>query len=206
LQKEFTEPPTLDIGACLADSDPSTPLIFVLSPGVDPTASLIGLAEKNGMYPDRFQTCSLGQGQAPIATRMLEEGQKSGQWIFLANCHLSLSWMPSLSKIVELFLINKPHPDFRLWLSSDPTPFFPISILQQGIKMTTEPPMGLKANLTRLYQMISEDQFESCQAHEKYIRMVFALSFFHSVMLERRKFGMLGWNKNYPMNDSFYRV
>lgn len=64
-----------------------------------------------------------------------------GHWVFLANCHLSLSWMPQLDKLVEEELQNKkPHPNFRLWLSSYPSPGFPISILQAGIKMTTEPP------------------------------------------------------------------
>ncbi len=63
-----------------------------------------------------------------------------GNWVFLANCHLSLSWMPQLDKLVEQLQIEKPHDDFRLWLSSSPHPDFPISILQAGIKMTTEPP------------------------------------------------------------------
>jgi len=65
-----------------------------------------------------------------------------GNWVFLANCHLSLSWMPQLDKHVEQIQSEdpQPHPDFRLWLSSSPNPEFPISILQAGIKMTTEPP------------------------------------------------------------------
>ena len=60
--------------------------------------------------------------------------------MFLANCHLSLSWMPQLDKLVEQLQTSNPNPDFRLWLSSSPHPDFPISILQQGIKITTEPP------------------------------------------------------------------
>jgi hypothetical protein len=31
---------------------------------------------------------------------------------------------------------------FRLWLSTNPHPKFPISILQKCIKITTEPPKG----------------------------------------------------------------
>lgn len=72
---------------------------------------------------------------------MLEIGMKEGNWVFLANCHLSLTWMPALDKIVETMQISKSiHKDFRLWLSSSPHPDFPISILQAAIKMTTEPP------------------------------------------------------------------
>ena len=56
----------------------------------------------------------------------------------IATC--PLSWMPQLDKLVEQLQIEEPHPEFRLWLSSSPHPDFPISILQAGIKMTTEPP------------------------------------------------------------------
>ena len=87
--------------------------------------------------------------------------------MFLANCHLSLSWMPQLDKLVERLQIEEPHPEFRLWLSSSPHPEFPISILQAGIKMTTEPPKGLKANMKRLYNLITDQQFTRCSKQDK---------------------------------------
>ncbi|KAK3095642.1 hypothetical protein FSP39_017066 [Pinctada imbricata] len=205
LGSRFTEPPVLNMQAVVEDSTTRSPLIFVLSPGVDPTSSLIQLSESSGMA-QRFYSLSLGQGQAPIATRMIKQGVREGNWVFLANCHLSLSWMPQLDKLVEQLQIEDPHPEFRLWLSSSPHPEFPISILQTGIKMTTEPPKGLKANMKRLYNLITEPQFQRCTKQDKYKKLLFCLCFFHSVLLERRKFLMLGWNIAYEFNDSDFEV
>ena len=67
--------------------------------GVDPTKEVQALAE---VYGVKLETCALGQGQAPIATRMLEDGMEDGNWVFLQNCHLSISWMPTLDKIIEV--------------------------------------------------------------------------------------------------------
>ncbi|VDN98570.1 unnamed protein product [Rodentolepis nana] len=203
--RQFVEPPVLDMRSVVEDSSCRSPLIFVLSPGVDPTAGLLQMAEALGMGK-RFTALSLGQGQAPIATRLIEEGMKDGKWVFLANCHLSLSWMPELDKLVEQMGNDQTHNEFRLWLSSNPSPQFPISILQAGIKMTTEPPKGIRANMKRLYNIISEDQFSACSRPEKYKKLLFSLCFFHSTLLERRKFGMLGWNVIYQFNDADFEV
>nr|XP_008509230.1 PREDICTED: dynein heavy chain 2, axonemal-like isoform X3 [Equus przewalskii] len=205
LGSRFIEPPVLNMKLVMEDSTPRTPLIFILSPGVDPTSALLQLAEHTGMA-QRFHALSLGQGQAPIAARLLREGVIQGHWVFLANCHLSLSWMPNLDKLVEQLQVEDPHPSFRLWLSSSPHPDFPISILQAGIKMTTEPPKGLKANMTRLYQLMTEPQFSHCSKPAKYKKLLFALCFFHSVLLERKKFLQLGWNIIYGFNDSDFEV
>ncbi|XP_036403568.1 dynein heavy chain 2, axonemal [Megalops cyprinoides] len=205
LGARFVEPPVLDMKAVVEDSTTRTPLIFVLSPGVDPTGALLHLADSSGMG-HRFHALSLGQGQAPIATRMIKEGVKNGDWVFLANCHLSLSWMPQLDKLVEQLQVEEPHADFRLWLSSSPHPDFPIAILQAGIKMTTEPPKGVKSNMKRLYQLVTESQFSRCSRPSLYRKLLFSLCFFHSILLERKKFLQLGWNIVYGFNDSDFEV
>jgi len=66
--------------------------------------------------------------------------------------------MPTLEKIVLAFSENKEtiHEDFRLFLTSMPADYFPVSVLQNSVKVTTEPPRGMKANLQRTYSTMSQ--------------------------------------------------
>ena len=64
LGQKYTEPPVLDLNSVLADSQPDLPLIFVLSPGVDPTNQLSQLGEAKGIP---FSSIALGQGPARAA-------------------------------------------------------------------------------------------------------------------------------------------
>lgn len=50
LDKSFVEPPPFDLGASFSDSSPKIPLVFLLSAGSDPTASLFMFAKQRGMY------------------------------------------------------------------------------------------------------------------------------------------------------------
>mmetsp|Transcript_3653 Transcript_3653/g.6221 ORF Transcript_3653/g.6221 Transcript_3653/m.6221 type:complete len:1261 (+) Transcript_3653:2172-5954(+) len=199
----FADPPAFDLPGTLAQSTARTPLIFILSPGVDPYAQVASLAANAGQT---VMNCALGQGQAPTAVNYINQGLKDGLWVFLANCHLMLSWMPELEKIIATYRGGTPHPDFRLWLSCAPAPTFPIAILQQGLKMTTEPPKGLRANLLKLYNIVSEEQFGRCGQQSKYRKLLFALAWFHAILLERRKFKALGFNIPYEFNESDFSI
>lgn len=55
--------------------------------------------------------------------------------------------MDTLRDLVEKFRHDNVHRNFRLWLTSEPTDKFPVSVLQRSVKMTMERPTGLRANL-----------------------------------------------------------
>ena len=140
---------------------------------------------------------------------MIEKGKTEGNWVLLQNCHLFKSWMPSLEVICERIREDPDvHPDFRLIMTSMPADYFPGAILQNGLKMTTEPPRGIKANLKRSYtNLITEDTYVSCMSGKTnnqaaFNKLLFGLCFFHATVQERRKFGPLGWNIRYEFNDS----
>jgi dynein heavy chain, axonemal len=90
--------------------------------------------------------------------------------------------MPDLEKAVLNFKeeADKIHPDFRLYLTSMPADYFPVSVLQNSVKLTTEPPRGLKANLKKTYSNIDQAFLDKGAKPEIWRKLLFSLSFFHA--------------------------
>eukprot|EP00397_Hematodinium_sp_SG-2012_P000045 GEMP01000045.1.p1 GENE.GEMP01000045.1~~GEMP01000045.1.p1 ORF type:complete len:3312 (+),score=740.25 GEMP01000045.1:2269-12204(+) len=191
-----------------ASSRPETSIIFVLSQGADPTQMLYRFAREMGMEQS-LGVISLGQGQGPRAQKMIEESAKKGTWVLLQNCHLARSWMPTLERIVSCLddaraasggsTVSK---HFRLFLTSMPCSYFPTLVLQNGVKLTNEPPRGVRSNVLRSLVTLTDSVLHACDQRQVWSRIQFGLKVFHAVIQERRKFGPLGWNTKYEFNDS----
>lgn len=176
----------------------------MLSVGSDPVADFKKFAEKKNMTK-KCDSISLGRGMGPEAEKMIEDALIRGGWVLLMNCHLATSWMPTLEAIVE-GIDDTKHRDFRMWLTSMPTKSFPVSVLQNSVKMTLEPPSGLKQNVLATYESMDADEFEACTKSTVYKKLLFGFAFFHAIVQDRRKFGPIGWNIPYAFTNEDLKV
>lgn len=85
--------------------------------------------------------------------------------------------------------------NLQVWIYIDTVIFMHLFLFQ-----------GIRANMKRMYNLITETQFTACQNQSKYKKLLFALCYFHSVLIERKKFEQLGWNVVYSFNDSDFDV
>eukprot|EP00743_Colponemidia_sp_Colp-15_P002217 GILK01002403.1.p1 GENE.GILK01002403.1~~GILK01002403.1.p1 ORF type:complete len:1329 (-),score=303.46 GILK01002403.1:72-3644(-) len=206
LGEKYVQPVSDSIEDVWAESDCRTPVLFLLSAGADPTQSIDELAKKKKKFPT--DKVSMGEGQEPVALEKIKNGFMGGSWVVLQNCHLGLSFMNQLEDLLtktESTESNKGidvDPDFRLWITSVPTPEFPIGLLQMSIKVTNEPPKGIKAGLHRTYTTVINQDFVDKIDSSIWRKLTFTVCYLHSVVQERRKFGPLGWCVPYEFNQS----
>lgn len=196
----------VDFSKSFEESSSSTLIFFILSPGVDPLVDVerlgdqLGFSESNG----NFANISLGQGQEVVAEAALEKAVREGSWLILQNVHLVAKWLPTLEKKIEAHQ-DSAHESYRLFISAEPAPSaeyhcIPQGIIESAIKITNEPPAGMKASLHQSLDNFSQETLEMCTKEPEFKAILFSLCYFHSVIGERRKFGAQGWNKNYPFN------
>merc|ERR1719420_1948958 len=117
-------------------------------------------------------------------------------WVILNNVHLMPRWLKKVEKLLDEYASSGSHENFRVFMSSDPSNSIPIGILDRSIKLTSDPPSGLKANIKQAFCTFSREEYEELEGRTRGI--LFGLCHFHAVMLERRKFGAQGRNMHYP--------
>ena len=109
-----------------------------------------------------------------------------------------------MEKIIEDLTPENCHEEFRLWCTTYPSENFPSAVVQNGVKMTMEPPKGLRANLAGSFALdpiANDDFYTSCDnateegaEYDKgwtFRKLCFGLAFFHAIVQVRRVIGGL---------------
>ncbi|KAF1768244.1 hypothetical protein GCK72_000056 [Caenorhabditis remanei] len=189
-------PPAFELMHIFAESEAQEPILFILADGADPSQELSELATKLQVP---YHSISMGQGQEQAAYEAIREAASKGEWLCLNNLHLMLQAVPAIFKHLSL---TTPHSNFRLWLTTEADARFPSMMLQQSLKITFEPPPGVRNNLLRTYTQIDRNGMKNvvtCQS-------IFALAWLHALLQERRTFIPQGWTKFYEFGASDVRV
>uniref|UniRef100_A0A1A8IU56 Dynein, axonemal, heavy chain 11 n=1 Tax=Nothobranchius kuhntae TaxID=321403 RepID=A0A1A8IU56_NOTKU len=202
----YVETVRLEFEKLYEDSGPSTPMFFILSPGVDPLRDVEKLGLKLGFSIDQgtLHNVSLGQGQEEVAERVLTAASKEGHWVILQNVHLVARWLPSLDILLETAAVAS-HPSYRVFITGEPSHsseqhVIPRGLLENAIKITNEPPSGMNPSVHAALNNFNQDTLDMCSREQEFNSMLFSLCFFHACVTERRKFGPQGWNHTYPFS------
>ncbi|XP_029343675.1 dynein heavy chain 5, axonemal-like [Acyrthosiphon pisum] len=198
LGPQFVETVMFDIEEMYLESRSTTPMICFLNMGSDPS-NLIENTAKKLEIP--FNSVSMGQGQEVHAERLMKECTINGGWVLLQNCHLCLNFMQETFTYINTSVANSSQENFRIWITTEVHPQFSISLLQISIHFTYEPPEGLRAGLMRTFINMGDDTL-IYSSIPQYKPILYVISFLHSVVQERRKFGPVGWNIPYEFNTS----
>ena len=199
LGAEYVKPQTKSLEEIHMESAHNLPILFLLSAGANPTGSLDDFAKKKRKPIAKI---SMGEEQDKKAMEAMKAAFATGDWVLLENCHLGLDFM---AKIEDILNPKNVHieKEFRLWLTCEPHDNFPLGLLQMSVKVTDEPPKGVKAGLYRTFStLITEEFLEKEDPPEKWKSIVYTLCYQHSIIQERRKFGAIGFCIPYEFNDS----
>ena len=190
------------------DSKPEVPIFFILSPGSNPIKDLEILGgdilpkkiKKKFTKEHGFKYIAMGQNAEKGAEEELKNCNSNGEWLFLQNIHLMPKWLKRLEEKMKEIAKEKGHEDFRLFLSAEPSNQIPVGILEKCIKLTNEPPSGLKENMKIAFTTLKNGDGVNPIDDRRRCGVIFGLCYYHAVVIERKKFGSLGWNRNYPFS------
>jgi len=87
------------------ESSPSEPILFIISPGSDPSAELQEFAE-HVVGRAGYHEIAMGGGQNEIAIETIKQAAQKGEWVCLKNLHLVTPWLPVLEKEFKML---HPH-------------------------------------------------------------------------------------------------
>lgn len=193
LELNDLSPSTLNLPKLVEEN--SEPLMIITSIGSDPSDELRMLAKK--VTHTNCMEIAMGEDQKELET--LQELCKHPKWVVLKNVHLcSASLMATLEKLLKS--LENVHEKFAVWMTTEPNDKIQNSLIMSCVKVAYEAPHGVKKNMRRAYDIWKNERIKWSSSDET--RSVYALAWFHSIILERRTYIPQGWSQYYEFNDS----
>lgn len=120
LGSKYVKNRTMEFAKSFEEASPSTPIFFILSPGVNPLKDVEQLGKQLGYTEDNgnFHNVSLGQGQEIVAEDGLDEGATKGHWVILQVCSYTKKVQNFLNGYLILFSTRTSiwfASGYRLW-------------------------------------------------------------------------------------------
>jgi dynein heavy chain 2 len=186
-------PSTLNLSKLVEEN--SEPMMVITSIGSDPSDELRMLAKK--VTHTNCTEIAMGEDQKELET--LRELCKQPKWVVLKNVHLcSASLLMTLEKLLKS--LGNVHENFAVWMTTEPDDKIQNSFIMSCVKVAYEAPHGVKKNMRRAYDIWKNERIKWSSSDET--RSVYALAWFHSIILERRTYIPQGWSQYYEFNDS----
>ena len=176
-----------DLAEVASATDSKTPIVCVISPGADPTSKIQEVARKKKI---KCLNISMGQGQEVLARKLLSTAEQRGDWVCIQNAHLAGPYLKELEDHMDG--LKKVDPNFRLWITTEPSDNFPLGLLHMAMRITCEPPSGLHDALVSLVSNFDNDVLDEVKMPQ-WKPLLLSLNVMHVLSQERKRFGAIGW-------------
>lgn len=195
-------PATLNLRNLVAGN--AEPVLIITSVGSDPSDELRTLAKQ--VTAASCEEVAMGGDDDQLSRElgaMLQEQRERPRWIVLKNVHLSsASTLASLEKQLKRVQQGAVHEKFAVWMTTEPcADRIQNSLVERCAKVAYEAPHGVRRNMRRAYDGWKNERVRWTGSSDE-TRSVYALAWFHSIVLERRTYIPQGWSQYYEFNDS----
>jgi len=193
LGKKYTSEMPLDLPFAYRQSESRTPIVLLYTQEANMVEKLvIEGAQKKQVELHVLALANVGIGEERVARKMIHKAMVQGHWVLLHNAHNS----PRLLAALDSFMHETKTVDseFRLWVSVQPHPDIPSSLLQCAIKVVADSPKNTKDSLQRSLQWVDGDLIR-VSIRQEWPALLHNLCMLHSLIRLRTRYGLTGWNK-----------
>jgi dynein heavy chain len=180
--------PSFDLESCTLYNSSAMPIILTSAPGTYPLTLIRAFASKKGCS-DKLLVVTLQSHQRDCISSLIQKATEQGSWLVFENADFCDGFYHQIEMDLGYLQGKKQNSDFRCWILHSSTSIsISSNLLQNCSKIVLEPPAGLKANLDLLYSGFTDSQLDAPKKTGKYKKILFALCYFHSVLIERERF------------------